>query len=116
MGDMKSIGTAIESYMTDNYMAPGNGTIGYISGLSNYLEPFHIKVLPLRDGWNWMLRYDSGAIGTNQNLYSVMSYGKDGASTGMDVLNTNYIITSLDGFNNDICFANGRFTYAPRIR
>ena len=52
MGDMKSIGTAIESYMTDNSMAPGGGDYNLIEDLAIFLDPFYIKVLPDRDAWN----------------------------------------------------------------
>jgi type II secretion system protein G len=116
MGDMKSIGTAIESYMTDNYMAPGAGSISNIADLSGVLAPFYIKQLPTRDAWNGMLRYESGAIGLNQLFYSVISYGRDKLDSGININNTNYLITSLADFNNDICFSNGIFTYAPRIK
>jgi type II secretion system protein G len=116
MGDMKSIGNAIESYMTDNYMAPGGGSISNIADLSGDLAPFYIKQLPTRDAWNGMLRYQSGAIGPAQLLYSIISYGRDKIDSGMNINNTNYVITSLAGFNNDICFSNGIFTYAPRIK
>jgi type II secretion system protein G len=116
MGDMKNIGTAIESYMADNYMAPGGGSVNYIADLSAHLEPFYIKILPTRDAWNGMLRYQSGVISTNQSLYSIISYGRGGTSTGIDINNNGYLINSLEGFENDICFSNGIFTYAPKIR
>jgi general secretion pathway protein G len=116
MGDMKSIGTAIESYITDTYMAPGGGDFDFIFETTNCLEPFYIKVLPTRDAWNGMLRYQSGSIGFNQHNYSIISYGRGGADTGIDSNNNGYIITSLQGFENDICFSNGIFTYAPKIK
>ncbi len=116
MGDMKNIGTAIESYITDNYMAPGGGSVSYADDLTGYLEPFYIKQLPTRDAWNGSLRYQSGAVGDEQSFYSIISYGRDKLDSGIDINNTHYVITSLDGFNNDICFSDGFFTYAPRIR
>jgi len=116
MGDMKSIGSAIESYMTDNYMAPGGGSISNIADLSGDLAPFYIKQLPARDSWNGMMRYESGSVGPDQLFYSVISYGRDKLDSGMNINNSNYVITSLPDFNNDICFSNGIFTYAPRIK
>jgi type II secretion system protein G len=116
MGDMKSIGTAIESYITDNYIAPGGGSVDYIANLSSELAPFYIKVLPTRDGWNSMLRYQSGSVGPNQLIYSIISYGRDKMDSGMDIAFSPYVITSMSGFNNDICFSNGYFTYAPRMK
>ena len=116
MGDMKSIGTAIESYMTDNPMAPGGGAFTLIADISSYLVPFYSRQLPFRDAWNGMLRYQSGVIGTNQSLYSIISYGKGGTSTGIDINNNGYLINSMAGFENDICFSSGIFTYAPKIK
>ena len=116
MGDMKSIGTAIESYVTDHLMAPGGGTFTRIAETADYLTPFYIKQLPLRDGWNEMLRYQSGAIGATQANYSIISYGKDRASTGIDILNSNYLIITMKDFENDICFSSGIFTYAPKVK
>ena len=116
MGDMKNIGTAIESYITDNSMAPGGGSISFIADLSGDLAPFYIKQLPTSDAWNGLLRYQSGTIGDEQSFYSIVSYGRDKIDSGTDISNTDYIITSLAGFNNDICFSDGFFTYAPRIR
>ena len=40
MGDMKSIGTAVESYMTDNYLAPGTMTDADITS-------FYMKKIPI---------------------------------------------------------------------
>ena len=116
MGDMKSIATAVESYLTDNSMAPGGGALARIADLNPYLAPFHIKILPFQDGWGGMLRYQSGPVGAQQALYSVISYGRDNMDSGMDINNSHYVITSMTGFDNDICFANGLFTYAPKIR
>jgi len=116
MGDMKTIGTAIESYITDNYMAPGGGSVSYIASLSADLAPFYIKQLPTSDAWDGMLRYQSGAIGPDQLNYSIISYGRDKMDSGMNVNNTGYIINTLAGFNNDICFSEGMFTYAPKIK
>jgi hypothetical protein len=97
-------------------MAPGAGILNRIGDLDIYLVPFYSKQLPERDGWNGILHYQSGAIGDNQSNYSIISYGKDRSSTGIDVINSNYLITSMEGFENDICFSNGVFTYAPKIK
>jgi general secretion pathway protein G len=117
MGEMKTIGTAIESYITEYKMAPGAGTFTLVSELENYLSPFYIKILSQkRDGWNEPFRYQSGAVGSNQEYYSIISYGRDRAPTPMNVSNNNYMVNTLDGFNNDICYSNGAFTYAPKIK
>ncbi|UCH93055.1 MAG: prepilin-type N-terminal cleavage/methylation domain-containing protein [Candidatus Aminicenantes bacterium] len=116
MGDMKSIGNAVESYMTDLYMAPGAGGVNVISGLNNFLAPFYIKILPLRDGWGGEFRYQSGVLGPDQDLYSVISYGRGNVSTGIDITNSPYIVTTMTGFENDIVYSNGNFTYAPKVK
>ena len=116
MGDMKSIGTAIESYITDISMAPGGGDFSLIADIASFLTPFYIKVLPDRDAWNGLLNYESGAIGLNQLGYSIISYGRGGADTGIDISNNGYLITSLQGFENDLCFSNGVFTHAPKVK
>ena len=117
MGDMKSIGTAVESYMTDLYMAPGGGTATTVGGLGANLEPFYIKVLPENDGWGGSFGYASGTAGTEQqDLYSIVSYGRGNAVDGMDIDESPYVVSSMDNFGNDICYSNGNFTYAPRVK
>lgn len=115
MGDMKSIGTAIESYITDNYMAPGGGGITAIGPLHPYLVPYHKNNLPEKDSWGGDFQYASEIVGTpNQDIYSIISYGRDTLSTGIDPLNNNYPVLNMVDFNNDICFSSGAFVYSPR--
>lgn len=117
MGDMKTIGGAIEDYMTDNYMAPGSGTVTSIVGLEPFLEPFYIKMLPSKDGWGTDLVYSSGAGGTpDQDLYSIFSYGRGGTFNAIDTANSNYVVNTMVGFENDICFSNGQFTYVAKVK
>ncbi|MCP5105977.1 MAG: prepilin-type N-terminal cleavage/methylation domain-containing protein, partial [bacterium] len=111
LGDMKSIGTAIESYMTDNGMAPGAGAATLVLHLEPYLNNFHSKKVPTRDGWQEAFIYVSGAVGPEQSIYSVISYGRDRASTGINPAYSFYIVNTMESFNNDICFSNGTFTY-----
>jgi general secretion pathway protein G len=117
MGDIKTIGGSIEDYMSDNYMAPGNATATLIAHLETIMEPFYIKSLPTKDGWGASLVYESGAAGTvEQDMYSIISYGRDQTADAMDPANTDYIVTSMAGFENDICFSNGTFTYKPKVK
>jgi type IV pilus assembly protein PilA len=119
MGDMKSIGSAIESYITDWSFAPqlgGHGTL--ISGLAvGWFQPFYIKILPQTDGWGTMFRYENSALagGAGGDLYSVQSYGRDKAETGIPTPAL-YDVTTLAGFNNDIYFSNGIYTVGPRVK
>jgi type II secretion system protein G len=117
MADMKSLGISIESYLVDWQMAPGNGGIGTVAGLHQYLVPYHNNnYLPTKDGWGGLFLYESGAIGPTQDFYSVISYGRSNVSTGIDIGRTNYTVNTLNDFDNDICFSNGTFTYGPKIR
>jgi type II secretion system protein G len=116
MGDMKTIGGAIEDYMSDNYMAPGASAITTVSGLEEYLEPFYIKQCPTKDGWGTTLVYESGGLGVEQDQYSVISYGRGGTTNNLDPANSNYIVNTMAGFENDICFSNGQFTYVPKVK
>lgn len=116
MGDMKTIGTAVESYISDVSMAPGAGGVTLLSQLEVYMESFYSKQLPVRDSWGEPFHYESGPPGITQDLYSVISYGRDNQASAIDPANSNYIVSSLDGFANDICFSNGTFTYAPKIK
>lgn len=117
MGDMRSIGSAIESYITDNYMAPGGGVDQEISMLRQYLVPFHIKALPDRDGWGEPYHYSSGVINTTAaDDYSIVSYGKRSISDTINLSNNPYPVKTLFDFENDICFSNGNFTYGPKVK
>ncbi len=116
MGDMKSIGTAIESYMTDMYMAPGAGGVTQIFGLNDYLTPFHTKVLPSKDGWGGDFQYESGAVGPTQDVYSVTSWGRGSVAGVIDITRNGYLVNTMTDFENDICYSNGNFTYGPKVK
>jgi type II secretion system protein G len=116
MGDMKSIGEAVEDYMTDAYMVPAG--VNTIAALAPYLQPFYIKVLPRVDGWGHSMAYVSQGVGENQDIYSLISYGRDGIAgpIALDVTLSPYVVTTMSGFANDICFSNGSFTFYPRVK
>jgi general secretion pathway protein G len=117
MGDMKTISGSIENYMSDNYMAPGNGAETLVTGLEQYLEPFYIRKLPVKDGWGSNFAYASGAASApDRDSYSVVSYGRNQALNVIDPADTDYIVTSMTGFDNDICISNGTFTYKPKVK
>ena len=108
MGDMKSIGTAVESYMTDLSIAPGSIPTGAV-----YLVPFHIKKMPIGDGWGNAWRYARDT--TQLDIYSIGSSGRDGTMGAWSQIGT-YIVSSLASFNNDIIFSNGTFVYGPATK
>lgn len=117
MGDMHSIGTAIESYITDNSAAPvANSTVAN-SLNHDWFHPFYIKTLPETDAWGTDYQYDSQ--GTELDDYSVISYGRNKVSGGpitQASSGTFYDVTKLADFNNDIYYSNGQFTFGPKVK
>ena len=111
MGDMKSIGMAIEAYITDYYKAPEAKTIAELNPI---LSPFYIKVLPLKDAWGNDFRYYHGTD-DKQDEYAIGSGGKDGVFNGWEQTGF-YWVTTVKGFDNDIIFANGQFVYGPKVK
>ncbi len=116
MGDLRSMGAAIESYVTDNYMAPGGGTITNSAGLRPLLVPFHTKSLPEKDGWGAPYIYQSTAAGSSgEDDYSIISYGKRSLPNVMDTNFSPYPVKAYAHFELDICYCNGNFTYGPKV-
>jgi type II secretion system protein G len=108
MGDMKSVGTALEVYCTDNSIVP-NATLVTLN-TATYFIPFYIKVLPLVDSWGTAWEYQYAG-----DQYSVTSDGRDKAPGGT-VTTGMYQVTKLNDFNNDITFSNGQFTLGPVVK
>jgi general secretion pathway protein G len=100
MADMRSIGTAVESYAVDNNVYP---VAAAAATLRNFVQPIYIKSMPLVDGWNTTI-----VVASVSTQYTLSSNGKDGAPSGC-VAGT---MTTL--FNQDICFANGQFIQYPQ--
>jgi len=105
---MKTIGIAIESYMTDNYKAPEGQSL---QDILPQLQPFYINNLPLKDGWGNDFHYYS----SGKDNYFIGSGGKDGVFNGWEQKG-DYIVREINGFNNDIIYSNGMFTYGPKVR
>jgi general secretion pathway protein G len=110
MGDMKSVGTALEVYTTDNSMVPNEDLANL--NTATYFVPFYIKVLPLVDAWGTAWAYERGTSPSDQ--YSITSWGRDKlvASPATEM----YQVTRLSDFNNNITFSNGQFTYGPVVK
>ena len=99
MADMRSVGTAIESYAVDTSKYPiatNAQTLATILQAGAY-----IKNMPQVDGWQNTLQVTSTTVD-----YTVFSMGKDG--TGNDCTPG-----TTTNFNNEICFNNGQFTRYP---
>jgi type II secretion system protein G len=115
MGDMKTIGSAVESYVTDWSFTPQT-TMAGLNVTANGLIPFFIKVCPTTDGWGSVFAYEHGTVGdTDQDYYSFQSWGRDKAP-GTATSGMFYDCTAIGDFNNDIVYANGGFTYGPRTK
>jgi type II secretion system protein G len=108
MGDMKSIGTAVESYITDWSFAPQANILALIT--PTWFSPFYIKVMPRNDGWGYAFVYSSEA---NTDVYSIRSNGRIGNN---DATTDLYDVLSLADFNKDIVYSNGIFTVGPKVK
>ena len=99
MADMRSLGTAVESYAVDNNVYP---VVSTAATLKTVVEAgAYIKNMPVADGWNNTFVVDS--ITTQYTLYST---GKDGSGTICAAGTTTT-------FNDQICFINGQFLRYP---
>src|SRR5262245_12201277 len=104
MADMRSIGTAIESYAVDNNFYPKGMSNSVAAGIAAHVAPIYIKTVPPTDGWQNIWDCDS----TNTRpQYTITSSAKDGTQ------GTNNRGTTTD-LNSDIVFANGQFFQWPQ--
>jgi general secretion pathway protein G len=107
MSDMRSVGTAVESYAVDNNFYPIQKSMAAVNG-SNAgmnIEPVYIKIAPTKDGWGGTLLYGSDAAGAGSD-YTIVSYGKDKKQSTSSKGATN-------AFDCDIIYQNGTFTAYP---
>ena len=98
MADMRSIGTAVESYAVDNNVYPIATTAATLSG---FVAPVYIKTMPQADGWSHTFQVASAT-----GEYTLYSQGKDGTGTTCTAGTTTT-------FNDEICFINGQFQRYP---
>jgi len=106
MGDMSSIGKAVESYLADNTVAP-SGTMEEINPI---LQPFFLKRLPKDDGWGNVFQYTS-----EWDIYSIGSGGRDNSVVDWSQFGE-YVCMSITDYLNDIIYSGGQFVYFPRIK
>ena len=100
MADMRTIGTAVESYAVDNSKYPVAVTA---SALASVVSPVFIRTMPTTDGWS-----NQYSIASASNQYTITSLGRDNTSQGC------LTGTFTTGFDQDLCFANGQFIQYPR--
>ena len=129
MADMRTIATAWEARATDTNKYNAAGAISALaiatnkvdaSSLSSGLVPTYIKLLPLKDGWGnlWKFQTDQAwaATAPAQN-YVVWSAAKNGTATAGSDTGFDATSSSTGGattnFNDDIIFTNGVFVQYP---
>jgi type II secretion system protein G len=124
MADMRTIATAWEARATDVNKYNAAGAISSVTlcskdvyaKLTPALVPTYIKLLPPKDGWGNLWRFQADAAFTDttpaQN-YLVWSAAKDGTSDGKAGFETDPAGGAMTNFNNDIIFSNGVFLQYP---
>ena len=119
MGDLKSIGTGIESYITDWAVAPETNPMSNQG--ETWFEPFYIKIAPQADGWGHPWGYEARTGGVLDD-YSIFSAGRNGTAAEPTFeepggpLGRQYICTAVGDFNWDIVFSNGSYTVGPDVK
>ena len=103
MSDIRSIGTAVESYAVDTNIYPGAASIAAVAAV---LQPIYIKTMPTKDGWNNPLVWQDGA--PQYQGYTVGSGGKNGGT--LTVVGVGGATTDFD---DAIIFTDGQFTQYP---
>jgi general secretion pathway protein G len=105
MADMRSIGTAIESYAVDNNFYPKGMANDNAAGVGAHVSPIYIKTVPSTDGWSNVWDVDSD---TNGSEYTITSIAKDAAAEGSPAGGT------TTDFDCDIIFVGGQFFQWPQ--
>ena len=102
LGDMRTIGSAIEAYEKAHGTLPPLQGRQPVRNLAPYLVPSYIRVLPATDAWNqpFLFRFTSSS-------YEVWSLGSDGRD------GPNQVDGPTDGWEADVVFRNGLFVRYP---
>jgi type II secretory pathway pseudopilin PulG len=106
MSDLRSIGTAIESYQVTNGFPVRQPSGAAAVELSRFLQPTFIRMLPAIDGWGSAFQWVR-ANPVRDDEYSVVSFGKNGTA---DALAGGGATTD---FRQDLYFSDGQFTRFP---
>lgn len=101
LADMKTIADALERHAALEQRYP---VAKDIAGLRPFLEPRHLKELPLVDGWKHPYVYTVDETGST---YTLRSLGKDGA------VQTEATPDETPGFEVDIVLQDGVFVDRP---
>ena len=99
MADLRSVGTAVETYSIDNNEYP---TAADPAALALVIEPTYIRNMPQADGWSNAFFVDAAPT-----TYTLCSGGKDGDDC------TGEGAGATQTFNDGITFVDGQFTQWP---
>ena len=102
MVDLRSVGTAVESYAIENNFYPIANDVATLASPSTMVVPSQIGVMPMQDGWRHDFYVASAATG-----YTLASGGKDGGDLG------GVAWGATQGFNYPIVFMDGQFAAWP---
>jgi general secretion pathway protein G len=108
MADMRSIGTAVESYSVDVNFYPISTSMASITSIGATtmgIEPVYIKLAPTKDGWGGLYYYGSDTTGAGSD-YTISTYAKDKKVSSSSA-------GATSDFDCDIIFQNGTFTAYP---
>src|SRR5262249_15480502 len=79
MADMRSLGTAVESYSVDVNFYPISTSMASITSIPATvmgIEPIYIKLAPTKDGWGGLYYYGSDAAGAGSD-YTIVTYARE---------------------------------------
>jgi type II secretion system protein G len=99
MADMRSIGTAVESYAVDNNIYPNTTSTTTLQTIVQ--AGAYMKNMPTADGWN-----NTFVVDCVPTEYTIFSTGKDGSGTTCTAGQTTT-------FADQICFIGGQFLRYP---
>ncbi|HKY31911.1 MAG TPA: prepilin-type N-terminal cleavage/methylation domain-containing protein [Candidatus Polarisedimenticolia bacterium] len=108
MADMRSLGTACESYAVDTNFYPISTSMATLDSLDPAtigIEPVYIKLAPTKDGWGGLYYYGSDTAGAGSD-YTITTYAKDKTVSSGSA-------GATQDFDCDIIFQNGTFTAYP---
>jgi type II secretion system protein G len=114
MADMKTIGTALESYATDRNFYPAAAALALPSGLSlptgtlgviaGSIIPTYLRTVPFADGWNSFYLYGTSP---SKSDFVLCSAGADGVPEASPVGG------ATTNFDADIILVDGTFVQFP---
>ena len=107
MADVRTIGTACETYSIDYNVFPVQAGVAAVSGIEADVIPNYIKKLPALDAWNTAIQYNCA----DGSSYTVSSNGK--AATYQDPAWLGVPGGSTQYFESDIVFCDGGYYQWP---